>query len=134
MEIETATRTILKKNPAIKNKELLPKVKKMTGKGRTAITDEWASMELRGKLYREKGHYWLEKPSQPQKVSFLSKWMAQRQEREDKESRRLDCEVAILLEEFDLGFSGELTENDPEYFRKKNKIRLKYLKKYKLIP
>lgn len=71
MDIETATRIILEKNPGIKSKELLPKVKKMTGKERSAICDKWTRLDRRGKIYREKGRYYLEKPTVQVKPSRL---------------------------------------------------------------
>lgn len=63
MDIWTATRTFLKRNPGVRRKELLPYVIRKTGKGKSAICDEWSSLDLQGKIYRDKGRYWLEKPS-----------------------------------------------------------------------
>jgi hypothetical protein len=72
MDILTATRTFLKRNPASKRKELLPYVMKKTGKGKSVICDEFSSLELQHKIYREKGRYWLEKPSgeKPSEAKF----------------------------------------------------------------
>jgi len=62
MDKWTAIRTILEKNPGIKRKELLPKVMKLTGKGRSVITDAFSHFEYIGKIYREKGRYYLDEP------------------------------------------------------------------------
>lgn len=62
MDKWTATRTILEKNPGIKRKELLPKVMKLTDKGKSVITDAFSRFEYRGKIFREKGRYYLEEP------------------------------------------------------------------------
>ena len=63
MDVWTVTRTILEKSPGIKRKELLPLVMKKTGLGQSAICEHWTSLEVRGKIYREKGRYYLEAPS-----------------------------------------------------------------------
>lgn len=137
MDIETATRTILDKNPGIKSKELLRQVKKLTGKGRSAIFEKWQSLYLQSKLYREKGRYWNKKPREPQRVtgfwSFLSDWKTKRQEERNRKLMLLECELDTIFERIELEWSGELAPDDPEYFRKLNKIKLKKLKEYGLV-
>jgi predicted transcriptional regulator len=63
MNIWTVVRTVLEKNPGIKAKELIKKVRGKTGLSRSTIYEHLNSLVLRGMIYREKGKYWLEKPS-----------------------------------------------------------------------
>jgi hypothetical protein len=67
-----------------------------TGKGRSAIFETLEHMETLGKLYRDKGRYWLAKPAAKQKglISQLSDALERRArrkrlEREKKEHDRI---------------------------------------------
>lgn len=76
MDIWTVVRTVLEKNPSIKAKELIAKVREKTDLSKSTIYDQLASLELQGKFYRDKGRYWLEKPRKIQEVSskMLGLW------------------------------------------------------------
>jgi len=62
MDVWTVVRTILEKNPRIKAKQLIVEVRKKTDLSRSTIYEHLLSLDLQGKIYREKGLYWLEKP------------------------------------------------------------------------
>ena len=63
MDVWTATRIILEKNPGLKRKFLLPKVRKKTGLGHSAVHEEWRRLvDYQKKLYRVKGCYYLKDP------------------------------------------------------------------------
>jgi DNA-binding transcriptional ArsR family regulator len=62
MNIWTVVRTVLEKNPSIKAKDLIRKVREKTDLSRSTIYGDLFSYEQRGMIYREKGHYWLHKP------------------------------------------------------------------------
>lgn len=62
MDIWTAIKTILKKSPGIQAKYLVQEVHEKTGLSDSTIKAHLTSFALRGKLYREKWHYWLNKP------------------------------------------------------------------------
>lgn len=59
MDIWTATRTVLEKNPGIKAEYLIEKLRGKTGLSRSTIYEHLGSFELQGKVKREKGHYYL---------------------------------------------------------------------------
>lgn len=62
MDIWTAVQTVLEKNPGIQAKYFISKLRDKTGLCRSVIYDHLGSFNRRGKIYREKGRYWLEKP------------------------------------------------------------------------
>lgn len=134
MDVWTVVRTVLEKSPGIKAKELIRKVREKTGLARSTIYDRMASFELQGKIYREKGRYYLEKPQKPSKPSWWER-RAERKflekkyndERLDESIRELQCELAINREEM------LLDEDDPRYLEKINEIEYKWRKKYGLI-
>ena len=112
------------------------KLQQITFMRKTTLYNALNGLKSKG-FVEHKKRIWSIKEKQttkPQKSSFFSEWKAQSQEQKDKELRRIQCEEAIILEEIDLKSSGELNENAPDYFRKKNEIRLRNLKRYKLIP
>lgn len=49
----------LEKNPGIKAKELITKVRDKTGLSRSTIYSHLESFDLQGKIHRERGRYWL---------------------------------------------------------------------------
>ena len=67
----------------------------------------------------------------------LFSWLEQRADRKKKEhvlkNKRLECELAILYEKIELETEGELNEDDPEYLRKLDALRLKKQKEYGLL-
>lgn len=60
-----ALRTILRKNPGVKAKFLIEKLRGRTGLSRSTLFEYFESFELRGQIYREKGRYWLKAPTEP---------------------------------------------------------------------
>lgn len=62
MNVDSIIRTVLEKNPAIKAKDLVAKLRDKTGLSRSTVYAHFSSLEKRGKLYRYKGCYWIEKP------------------------------------------------------------------------
>ena len=83
MEILTAVRTVLKKSPGIKAKELIRKVHDLTGLGRSTIYEHLFSFVHKGKIYREGSRYWLQKPSERgfNPLKTLADWWERRAER-----------------------------------------------------
>lgn len=69
MDISTVVRTVLEKNPGMKAKELIAKVREKTGLSRSVVYGHLGSFEVQGKIYREKGRYWLEKPQKIEEQS-----------------------------------------------------------------
>jgi len=57
MDIWVVVRTILEKNPGIRAKELIPKLRERTGLARSTIYSHLRTFDIRGKLCREKGYY-----------------------------------------------------------------------------
>jgi V8-like Glu-specific endopeptidase len=128
MDIWTATRTVLEKNPGLRRKFLLPQVIVKTGKGKTAICSKWSTWALQGKIYREKGKYWLEKPTQSKIMAKKNQngffdWLERRTERKrlerERKLRRIEVRGLSLIEE------AMMNEDEwtPEKFAK---IRKKY--------
>ena len=62
IDLDSIIRTVLEKNPAIKAKDLLKKLRDKTGLARSTLYIHFSSLESRGKLYRARGFYWIEKP------------------------------------------------------------------------
>jgi len=62
MDIDKSIRTVLKKSPGIQAKFLVKEMREKTGLSRSTIFEHLGSLKLRGKIYCEKGRYWLEKP------------------------------------------------------------------------
>ena len=67
MDIWTAVRTVLLNYPGAKAEYLIQKVREKTKLGRSTIYYHLSSFELKKKIYRKKGRYWLEKPRPPNK-------------------------------------------------------------------
>lgn len=63
MDIWTVTRTVLEKNPGVKAKYLIKELEGKTGLARSTIYEHLGSFDLRGKIQREKGHYFLAEPT-----------------------------------------------------------------------
>jgi hypothetical protein len=61
-------------------------------------------------------------------------WLDNRAERRKMEIRRLECDLAAIHEQIELEMEGKLDENDSDYLRKIDAIKLKKQKEYGLIP
>jgi hypothetical protein len=59
MDYWTVVRTILEKNPGIRAKELITKLRGRIGLSRSSIYEHLGSLELKGRIEREKGRYYL---------------------------------------------------------------------------
>jgi len=62
MDIEKVIRTVLRISPGIRAKELVARVRAKTDLSRSTIYEHLTTLCRKGKIYREKGRYWLEKP------------------------------------------------------------------------
>lgn len=95
MDFEQVIRTILKKSLGVSAKNLVVRVHAKTGLSRSTVYEHLHSMNLRGKIYREKGFYWLEKPkAQTGFISSLLDWWERRARRKRLERERLAREIA----------------------------------------
>lgn len=63
-DLWTTVRTVLEKNPGLSAKYLIKQLRGKTGLSRSTIYEHLSSFELRGRIQREKGKYWLKKPDE----------------------------------------------------------------------
>lgn len=107
LDFWTVVRTIIEKNPGIKSNELIQKVKKKTGKSRSTIYDHLSTFDNQDKIYREKGRYWIEKPSSNSKPNkgnlkffdFLEKRAIRKQKEKAKKLEELEKRREIINRE-----------------------------------
>lgn len=59
MDIWTAVRTVLEKNPGVRSKHLIEELEKKTGLRRSTIFEHLSSFEVKLEIYREMGRYYL---------------------------------------------------------------------------
>jgi hypothetical protein len=59
MNIWTAVRTVLEKNPGMRSKHLIEELEKKTGLSRSTIFEHLSSFDLKGEIHREIGRYYL---------------------------------------------------------------------------
>jgi hypothetical protein len=111
MEIWTAVRTVLKSSPAIRHKDLIPKLIQLTGKAKSTIDENLTSLELQGKIWRESGKYYLEKPRSTGKISST------RSIQEIQAACQSDLEKAKSIQ-LTRSFQALAGYNEPVYFRR----------------
>ena len=96
MDIWTVVRTILEKNPGIKGDKLWRKVREKTDLSRSTIYGHLSSFELKDKIYREKGRYWLEKPSK-QNTEDVAGYLQLLKQLEEKLGSKVDLAPLRIL-------------------------------------
>ena len=97
MDIWTAVQRVLEKNPGIRAKFLIPELEEKTGLARSTINEHLTSFDIKKKIYREKGRYWLKKP-ETTKRSIKSQfgffeWLKHRNEQKILEEERVRKEL-----------------------------------------